>query len=321
MKEDKFIKQNADVWKRMEATLGKLKAKGLQRFENGELDEFISLYNRTCGHLSYSRTNYGNTSTTTYLNSLAASASGYIYTTKTSTLRSMLRFMAWDFPLLLRQNLLFFLVSTGIFLAGTLISFVYTVLNPENAAVFVPESILEGVRFGEENGSVWNGTIMSSVIFTNNIRVGLVAFALGITLGIGTVYALATNSFLLGGLGALAFQANESLGFWALILPHGILELFCIFVSGAAGLMIGYSLIAPGSYTRKDSFILQGKAAIKLLFGTIPLFVVAGLIEGYFTPLPIAKELKLAFAVFTLLLLLGYLLYPVWKSRQGRPVM
>jgi uncharacterized membrane protein SpoIIM required for sporulation len=317
MKEDKFIKQNAEVWKRLEATLGKLKSKGLQRFENGELDDFISLYNRTCGHLSYSRTNYGNTSTTAYLNSLVASASGCIYTTKTSNLKNMLRFIAWDFPLLLRKNLLFLALSTGIFLAGMLISFIYTLLSPENASVFVPDSILEGIRFGKESNAGWNGTIMSSVIFTNNIRVGLTAFAMGITLGIGTVYALVTNSFLLGGLGALALQARESLSFWALILPHGILELFCIFVCGAAGLMIGHSLIAPGHYTRKDAFILRGKSAIQLLFATVPLFVVAGLIEGYFTPLPLPREFKLAFAVFTLLALLAYLIYPNWKSRRN----
>ncbi len=314
MKEDKFIKDNAEIWKELEHTLKKLRAKGLKRFDRNELDMFITNYNRTCGHLSYCRTYFGNTATADYLNRLVASAHSYIYTTKSSTLKNLYKFFFMEFPRLLRSNSKFFALSTAFFCLGIALSFIYTLISPENAAAFLPKAILDNIDFGNNSSANWNGPIESSFILTNNIRVGFYAFALGITLGIGTSVVLVYNGFILGTLASLAMSKGFSLWFWSLILPHGVLELFAIFVCGAAGLSIGYAFINPGLYSRRDSLILKGKTAIKLVCGTIPIFTVAGFIEGFITPSALPQLAKLGFALFTLLLLLFWLLFPVFRQ-------
>ena len=313
MKEDKFISQNSETWKNLEATLEKLKSKSLYRFNKDELDSFINYYNLTCGHLSYARTNYGNSITTNYLNKLVASAHSYIYTTKTFSLKKLSIFFIAGFPLLVKKNWKPILLSTSVFLLAMAISFIFTLISTDNAGAFISQEIVDSIleRDVSEYVADRNGAVLSSFIFTNNIKVGILAFAFGITLAIGTVYVVYTNGYMLGALAALYVHKGGSLLFWALILPHGILELFAIFVCGGAGIIIGYSIINPGIYSRKDAFIKRGKDAIKLVLGTIPIFIIAGIIEGYFTPSSYFSEIaKLIFALITLLLLAIYLVFP-----------
>lgn len=320
MKEDKFISQNSNIWKDLESILAKLKSKSIYRFSKDELDTFINTYNLTCGHLSYSRTNYGNTSTTNYLNKLVASAHSYIYTTETFSLKKMLMFIIAGFPQLIKKYWKPILISTSVFLLAVAISFIFTLISTDNAGAFISQEMADSIleRDVNEYDSNRNGAVLSPFIFTNNIKVGILAFAFGITLAIGTVYLLYANGYILGALAALYVHKGGSLIFWSLILPHGILELFAIFVCGGAGIIIGYSIINPGKYSRKDSFIIRGKDSIKLLLGTIPIFIIAGIIEGYFTPSAFFPEIaKLIFAFITLLLLIIYLVVPNIKRHQA----
>jgi uncharacterized membrane protein SpoIIM required for sporulation len=152
---------------------------------------------------------------------------------------------------------------------------------------------------------------MSGIITVNNIKVALTAFALGMTLGIGTVYVLIMNSAMVGGFaGAFAASGIEDV-LWITLLPHGALELSAIVVSGAAGLMMGWSMWCPGQRTRRRALRESAVRAVQLVLGLIPAFVVAGCIEGFITPIDaIPPKLKvtigvLAAAVFWLHLLLG----------------
>ena len=93
----------------------------------------------------------------------------------------------------------------------------------------------------------------TSEVFTNNIQVTLVAFAGGITAGIATALALLYNGLLLGVIGGLMGQAGNGVGFVDLVTAHGVLELSCILVGGAAGLSLGWSIVSPGLRTRRAS--------------------------------------------------------------------
>jgi len=313
MKEDKFISQNIEIWKDFESTLEKLNSKSLYKFSKDELDSFFYSYNLVSSHLSYARTNYGNSNTTNYLNRLVASAHSYIYTSKSFSLKKALVFLVSGFPKLVKKNWKPILLSSLIFLLAMAISFIFTLISTDNAGAFIPQEMVESVLKRNVNEYVAdrNGAVLSPFIFTNNIKVGILAFALGITITVGTVYVVYINGYPLGALAALYFHKGGSLLFWSLILPHGILELFAIFVCGGAGIIIGYSIINPGKYSRKDSFIIKGKEAIKLLLGTIPIFIIAGIIEGFFTPSSLFSEVaKLIFASITLLLLVVYLVVP-----------
>jgi uncharacterized membrane protein SpoIIM required for sporulation len=120
----------------------------------------------------------------------------------------------------------------------------------------------------------------TSEVFTNNIQVTLVAFAGGITGGLATALALLYNGLLLGVIGGLMGQAGNGVGFIDLVTAHGVLELSCILVGGAAGLSLGWSIVSPGLRTRRASLQREAVEALLLVLGTAPWLVVAGIVEG-----------------------------------------
>lgn len=312
MKEEKFINLNINHWKQLETAASSFKSKGRKGFNKQDFEDFMNLYNKACSHLSYSRTNYGNTSTTQYLNKLVSNSQEFLYSTRVTSGKKLYHFFVCEFPMLLLQYKYAILIAMLLFAAGGLLSFTYTLQNPSNALAFLPEQFAANIEsFGEDVAAEsWDNPVMSSFILTNNIRVGFLAFASGIFLGLGTLYILIYNGFPLGSLAALSVQKGISLKFWSLILPHGVLELFAIFVCGAAGLIIGYSLINPGKYSRRDSLIIKVKIAVKLVLGTIPIFIIAGIIEGFFTGSQVTEYTKLGFALATLVALLLYIYIP-----------
>jgi hypothetical protein len=63
-------------------------------------------------------------------------------------------------------------------------------------------------------------------------------------------------------------------------------------------------MLFPGLLPRKESLAQAGGRAAQLLLGTIPMLVIAGLIEGFFSPsnAPVAMKFILAAVLFPALL-------------------
>jgi uncharacterized membrane protein SpoIIM required for sporulation len=125
---------------------------------------------------------------------------------------------------------------------------------------------------------------MSGWIAVNNIKVALTAFALGVTLGLGTLYILANTGLMLGafiGVGAYHGRLMDMIG---IVAPHGFLELSAIFICGGAGLMMGWALIAPGDRPRTAALSDAAKRAVILLAGAVAMLAVAAAIEGFLSP-------------------------------------
>lgn len=307
MNEAFFISMHKETWRELEDTLKRLPSKARNGKDQERLHRLLFLYQSVCGHLSIARTRYGSTATTEYLNNLVTKAHQAIYVTKPDSISRIFRFFMHGFPSLIKKEAFLFFISTGIFIFSFLFSFFITMYQEDYALSFVPSEYVDALKDnGSESVSI-NYSVASVFIFTNNIRVGIIAFALGITFGAGTVYVLANNGMLLGAVAAIATNYGYGYNFWSLILPHGIPELFCIFVCGAAGLKIAKSMLFPGILSRRRSFALGGKRALSLLLGTLPLFVLAGLTEGYFTPLPIDPLWKYAVSIVWLAVLLVYI--------------
>jgi len=121
----------------------------------------------------------------------------------------------------------------------------------------------------------------STEVQANNIRVTAAAFAGGITLGLLTAASLIFNGVLLGAIGGLMIGAGNAVGFVDLVTGHGVLELTCIVVAGAAGLRLGWSIVDPGRRSRTASLVAEGRRSIGLVVGTAPWLVVAGIVEGF----------------------------------------
>jgi uncharacterized membrane protein SpoIIM required for sporulation len=150
--------------------------------------------------------------------------------------------------------------------------------------------------------------LASSAILTNNLSVSFAAFAMGITAGIGTTWILFFNGMLLSVVGAACHRAGMSVALWSFVAPHGALELPAICIAGGAGLLLGRGLVVPGLLPRRDALRLDARSAVQILLGVVPLLVIAGIIEGFISPVTIEPAVKFAIGASMLVLLGLYLL-------------
>lgn len=311
LKEELFLSTHSATWQQLENYCSKMTKGGLKKLSTTEIKDFLTLFKLTSHHLAYAKTHYENSQTIYYLNNLVSKCNGYVYTCPSFNLLAAIKSLFTSYSQLLRQKRFYILFAFGFFLFGSLLSFVMVLANPDNASLFLPASIVENVHSMSESTSSGvdvSYPLMSSYVMTNNISVALKAFVYGITLGIGTAYILFANGLLLGGLSALYLLYGDSTYYWSLILPHGIIELTAIFIAGAAGFMVAKAFLLPGSLSRTHSLIKASKEAVSIIGGVIVLLIIAGIIEGFFTPLPISPIVKLLFAGFTALLLACYYL-------------
>lgn len=318
MKEEQFISANSNTWKELEEFSVKINKKGIKTLPSVEVKRFLHVFRLCSHHLAYARTHYPESNVVKYLNSLIGKCHSHVYAVKKVSPGELLKYIAYTFPGYLKEHKWYIIASFGFFMLGALVSLLLVLQNPDNAGLFLQQQLIEGVKSGKSGGGQWNYPMMSSIIMTNNIRVSLLAFALGITLGIGTIFVLFTNGALIGALTALIYLYGNPVNYWSLILPHGVIELTAIFISGAAGLLMAKGMLLPGEYSRGHSLIKEAKKAVSLVLGVILLLVIAGIIEGFFTPLNISETLKLSFAALTAVLLALYSLIPYLVRDKGK---
>lgn len=302
MDERAYIEQKQQSWEHLSEALDKAQAKGVKSLTRDQLRSLGAGYRAIITDLSFVRSQGGSDGLTLYLNELAARAHGILYVSKSTRLAGAISFILRDFPRLFRTTIIYSLVAASIFAAGWAIS----AAVPEIRDMMMPGEIEKPTSDGSPLSSV-DPSLLSTFIMANNINVGIIAFAGGITAGLYTVFELAKNGLVIGAVASKAIPVLGATRFWALILPHGVIELMAIFICGGAGLYLGASIIAPGNLKRVDSIRLAGATALKLFVGAVLLFVIAGVIEGFVTPSGLSASFKLGFAALTAIGLILYL--------------
>jgi len=323
-----FINKKRANWERLSLIVERSKNGGLKRLSKQELPALGSLYRRAAADLAYARQQGANPNLVLYLNELVGNAHGVIYLEESGGLSRIWRFLAYGLPAVLRRRMPFILVAILLTIIGAFGTYGLIRADQRYAAIFVPagmESSFDGWKKGfADHGdiSVGNGIAFSSDLMTHNTQVGIAAFATGITLVI-PAFLLLSNGATMGALVAVVQPTGFLSTMWAGILPHGVCELSAIFICGAAGMMIGWSLIAPGQRTRKDALIVAGKDACKMMVGTVPLFIIAGIIEGNVSHSSISHAAKFSIAAFQFIVLLFYIygskMSPAYVRRQASP--
>lgn len=302
-----FIKQNRDEWQQLEQYITRL-SKNRRNLTGHDIDQFSRLYQKAAQHLAYGQTYFPEENVTVYLNDLVAKSHNLLYKDQVSSFQQIRTFFGTTFSGLLLEQWKAVMVAMTLFAAGGLAAFLSVFNDPLNLYSLVPEQVAQSVNPDQLNtntGSV-DASLMSASIMTNNIQVAFLAFAGGITFGLLTVYIMVSNGIMVGALAGLFWNYGNSYAFWAYIVPHGIIELSAIFIAGGAGLLMGYKMFAPGYYSRTFQLKRQAKRSVQLLLGTIPLFIIAGIIEGFITPASLSLEAKYAVALLTLI---GFILY------------
>lgn len=326
MNEQEFIRTNSASWNRLAELTARGRSGGLRSLTGDDLRELHGAYMQSTSDLAFAQTHYPGSATVAYLNGLISGAYGLVYASKPRRALRMLRFLAVEYPRLVRANIRPIGLATAVFMLASAIGSALPFASPRLARTLLPRQVIEiadRLRKMPASADRWPaelGPYLSSLIMTNNIQVGFTAFAGGMLLGTLTVYMLAMNGLLLGGLAGYVAMYHFSLSFWSLILPHGVLELPAIWITAGAGLIIARGIIKPGLEPRSASIRRAANYAVRLVLGTLPIFVIAGFVEGFFTPRAIDPWVKLLVAAALGMALAAFLvLGGRGKSTATRP--
>ena len=302
MSETKFIAKNEERWQQLEAFNQTLQRKGIRALSQMEIRAFAETFRAVGYHLAYAKTHFPNGTSVPYLTHIVGVAHNYYYVREQGSFSTVKEYFLHSFPQSVRAVWRYAAVAAILFFIGMFFAYAYVGNNIQRFEQIFPFELNGGYFDLGEGEVIWDYPLMSAVIMTNNIRVSIMALAFGITAGIGTAWILFYNGMIVGALASFVAATGgprNTLVFWALILPHGVPELAAIFISGACGLMIGRAVIMPGSYRRKDAIIKEAKKAVLLMPGIATILVIAGLIEGFFTPMGVPPYFKLGFAFLT----------------------
>ncbi|HEY9684191.1 MAG TPA: stage II sporulation protein M [Oculatellaceae cyanobacterium] len=326
MNVERWIKARNDSWVRLEQLLMRIGRSGLGSLQRTELQELGLLYRTVSSDLSRARAMKLGQDMQLYLNNLVVKAHNQVYQRRINRGMVVLDFFVFGFPALVRKYGLYVVSAFLIFLAPFLVSYTYSKHDVHFGQMvwvggpLVEEELWPLIEHKQmwTDGSQGMSGIMASEIYTNNIKVSLLAFAFGITFGIGTFFVLLTNGLKIGavlGVCDAYHMADKLLAFTA---SHGVLELTAIFISGGSGLLLGSSLLFPGQLKRLDSIRMVAKDAMKLFAGCVPLLLIAGLIEGFISPrTDLNANAKLWITAATACGLLFYLLVPLHTEKQS----
>ena len=300
----------------MESLLAQSDKSGLSQLSRAELQELALLYRQVAADLSVLRQDSTSRTYAAHVNHLLARAHHIIYSGRKTNLLTLFRFLRDEYPVVFQRHIGYVSASLLISLACGLLGVVLTSTRPEFMRHYVGPAMIATM----ERHEMWTQSIVSvapmetSHIMTNNLSVSFAMFAGGISFGLLTLYSLYVNGMMLGVIGAACHHYGMSLALWSFVAAHGSLELPSIIIAGAAGLRLGHAMLFPGGYRWKDSVAKGGIEATRLVSGIIPLLVVAGCLEGFFSPsqAPVWLKFTVGGLLFTLLLL--------WLFRPVKPI-
>ncbi|MBW4662376.1 MAG: stage II sporulation protein M [Drouetiella hepatica Uher 2000/2452] len=291
----RWVARREQTWKQLESLLDRVEKFGIKSLKAKEVQTLASLYRSTSADLARARTHQVGNLIVQNLQTLATRSYAQIYQgSRRQEWRAIRQFYLWGFPAVVQQTRGYIALSTALLLVPGLVSWWLAWRDPTYLALVVPPDLISQVRDRQE---LWMGSILgvepfaSANIMINNIRVSFSALAGGMTAGLATTYIMVINGISLGAIAALVAQNNLSYPFWAFVFPHGALELPAIFFAGAAGFLLGRAILFPGQYRRGDALKLYGQQAAQLMFGIVPLLIIAGTIEGFFSPNPAIPDL------------------------------
>ena len=302
-----WLHKRRPYWERLARLIAQADSSGLRGLSRAELEETALLYRQVAGDLSTLRRDPSARAYSEHVNQLLSRAHHIIYSTRRTSLLHLFRYMRDEYPAIFQRNMRYVLFALAVTLAGAALGTVLTLARPQFMRRMLGPQMVATI----ERHEMWTKSIVtvapaaSSGIMTHNLSVCFVSFAGGVIFGIGPLYSMFINGMLLGVLGVACQQHGMSLDLWSFVAPHGSLELPSIILSGAAGFRLGHGVLFPGFYRWRDSVATAGVEAARLIAGIIPLLVIAGTLEGFFSPsnAPVWLKFTVGGILFTLLLL------------------
>lgn len=310
MREALFVKQNKGKWLEFENALS----------NKIQLSPVVlsDLYVEITDHLSFAQTFYPSSDTTRYLNQLASQAHQKLYKTKKVDKNRFVRYWKTDFPLEIYQHRKSLLISFFVFILFSAAGAFSASERGDFVRSIMGDAYVNMTLDNIDNNDPMavykqaNEMDMFMGITINNVRVAFYTFIYGFLLGVGSLFMLMQNAVMLGSFQYFFYEKGLLWESARTIWIHGIIEISVIIIAAAAGLVMGSSILFPGTYSRLEAFVKGVKSGLKIVVSTVPFFVIAGFLEGFVTRHTEMPDWLAIFiiAVSLALILFYYVFYP-----------
>ncbi|WP_159501083.1 stage II sporulation protein M [Microbacterium sp. 18062] len=280
-----------------------------RRLDGESVDELVTRYRAASADLADIKTSAGRSPQADHLSLVLARARLRLTGASENVLRRIPRFFALQLPAALYgARWATLAVAVGFALAATLVG-AWIGGDPALVATLGTEAQLSSYAqdeftayYSENPAAVFAGTV-----WTNNAWIAAQCVLFGVS-GIWPVYVIMQNAVGIGTSAAVMAAFDRLDVFFAFILPHGLLELTCIFVAAAAGLQIFWAWVAPGRRSRSAALAAAGRSLVTVAIGLVFALALSGVVEGYVTPQPWPWPVKLALGALALAVFLVYML-------------
>ncbi len=308
---DAFVLAHRDTWKRLDELV-----KRRRRLSGAEVDELVELYQRVSTHLSMVRSASTDSVLVGRLSTLVARARSAVTGAHAPLWSEFARFWTVSFPVVVYRAWRWWLATAVAFFAVVVVIGFWVAGNHEvQSALSTPAEIDQLVN--HDFASYYSDNPAGSFalqVWVNNSWVAAQCIAFSILLGIPIPWILFQNAANLGVIGGLMFQAGKADVLFGLLIPHGLLELSAVFLAGAVGMRLGWTVIAPGDRPRGQVLAEQGRAVVAVAVGLVAVLLVSGLIEALVTPAPLPTFVRIGIGVAAEV---GFLSYIVHFGRRA----
>lgn len=314
VRQENFERSNREIWDEYNRILFDI----VKKKKSADNLRFPSLYRIICNHYAIAQSRKYSSSLVAHLHSMVIEGHKRLYRSRSFFLMAVVRFIVFEFPMMLRKYSLHFLLALMLFLlpalssgAGAFFSsdFIYTVMAPQEVSqfeyIYDPSNRKTG-RSAERSSD--SDVMMFGFYIRNNISIGFRTFAGGILAGIGTIFFLVYNGIAIGAVSGHISGIGYGETFWQFVIGHGAFELTAIVISGTAGLILAEKIISPKNHTRADALKIAAPDALKLMMGAFAMLVIAAFIEAFWSSLRIEYFYKYISGSVAWLLVILYLL-------------
>lgn len=310
MNEATFIKHNKKKWQEFEASIHK----GVDI----HADKLSEVYIKITDDLAFARTHYPGSQLTPYLNNLASALHFSIYKNKKEDSFRLINFWKHELPHVMADSMRYVLISFVIFMLSALIGALSAAHDDTFVRLILGDQYVNHTLANIDKGDPMavykqmGQTEMFLGITFNNIKVSFLVFVAGVFTSIATGYLLFSNGIMLGAFQYFFYQKGLLLTSASAIWIHGTLEISAIIIAGAAGIIMGNGLLFPGTYSRLQSFRMAAKKGLKIVMGLVPVFVLAGFLEGFVTRLtdmPVMFKIAIILASGIFIIIISFLFH------------
>jgi uncharacterized membrane protein SpoIIM required for sporulation len=320
----RWVARRESSWRQLDELLNRAEKKGLDTLKTEDIKTLASLYRSVSADLARARTHQVGDALVKDLQALTSRSYSQIYQgSRRQDWRAVVDFYRDGFPAAVRNAWEYIAIATALFVISGLVAWWYSWQDPSFMSLVLGPGFVAEVQESEE---LWTVSILgvepvaSSYIMVNNIGVCLKAIFGGVAFflpqvpmitppGAFTVFILVFNGLMIGSVATLVAQTDLAYDLWAFVFPHGSLELPAIFLAGGAGLLLARAILLPGKYRRIDALQVYGRQAAELVYGIVPMLIIAGIIEGFYSPSPyIPNPVKYVTGTILFVLLVTYCL-------------